>query len=320
MSRKVYLFGGRAADGDATMADLLGGKGAYLAEMSRLGLDVPPGLTITTEVAAEYLAVGAPLPALRDDVLEGLGRVGAMVGRTFGDPDRPLLVSVRSGARASMPGIMDTILNLGMTEAIARSMGRIAQDQRFALDTYRRFVAMYAEIVFGIGREKLEPIASSEGDMAAVSACKELVLRETGRPFPEDPHEQLWGAIRAVFASWNNNRARSFRRLHGIADAGGTACSVQAMVYGNLGADSGTGFMSTRDPRTGENVLCGKWLENAQGDDVRRDPRATTLEELERRCPEAYRRLVQIKHRLEDHASDAWDVEFTVEKIGRAHV
>jgi pyruvate,orthophosphate dikinase len=313
MSRRVYLFGGAEADGDASMADLLGGKGAYLAEMSRLGMGVPPGFTITTEVGAEYLATGALAPSLRADVLEGIGRIEATLGRKFGDPVRPLLVSVRSGARASMPGILDTVLNLGMTESIASALVGKTGSPRFALDTYRRFVTMYARAVFGLGREQLESKACAGDDMAAVSAYKDLVARQTGRVVPEDPYEQLWGAIGAVFASWNSNRARSFRRLHGLSNCPGTACSVQAMVFGNLDDDSGTGVMSTRDPRTGENAPVGRWLPNAQGDDVLTDPRAATLAELETRRPELYLRLVEIKRRLERHACDALDIEFTVE-------
>src|SRR5262245_22279028 len=272
------------------MKDLLGGKGANLAEMSRLGLPVPPGFTISTEVCTYYYAHGRSYPAgLRAQVAEALKRVEKALGRRFGDPARPLLVSVRSGARASMPGMMDTILNLGLNDETVEGLIRESGNERFAYDSYRRFVQMYGDVVLGLKPESkdeedpfevalqekkrarrvtLDTELDAEALRELVEEFKVLIKMRRGVLFPEDPEEQLWGAIGAVFGSWMNQRAVIYRKLNGIPDDWGTAVNVQSMVFGNLGADSGTGVAFTRDPATGENVFYGEYLMNAQGEDV----------------------------------------------------
>ena len=282
--KRVYLFGAGKADGAADMKELLGGKGANLAEMASLGLPVPPGFTITTEVCTAYYANGRKLPdGLAKEVEAALAEVGKAVGATFGDVAAPLLVSVRSGARASMPGMMDTILNLGLNDATVKGLAAKSGNERFAYDSYRRFIQMYANVVLGVDHGVFEDILdthknlngfSLDTDLGAedwlevIDAYKEAVERETGKPFPQDTREQLWGAIGAVFGSWQNQRANTYRRLHGIPDSWGTAVNVQAMVFGNLGESSATGVAFTRNPSTGAREVYGEFLINAQGEDV----------------------------------------------------
>ncbi|MCS6901514.1 MAG: pyruvate, phosphate dikinase, partial [Polyangiaceae bacterium] len=300
MSKTCYLFGGDRNDGDASMRPLLGGKGANLAEMARLGIPVPPGFTLPTEVCVAYLRGEGLSQALRAEVLEALAYVEMHTGRRFGDSQRPLLVSVRSGAQASMPGMMDTILNLGLNDTIVEGLARATGNGRFAFDAYRRFLSMFSDVVLGVPKERFEHLLDEPRRRIAqeqnlplhllnaeqlkhkipdsmlpedvlrevVAQSKKIVWEATGAPFPEDPWAQLWSAIEAVFRSWNNERARTYRAMHRIPDAWGTACTVQAMVFGNLGETSATGVAFTRDPRTGERRFFGEWLPNAQGEDV----------------------------------------------------
>ncbi|HEX2134288.1 MAG TPA: pyruvate, phosphate dikinase [Microvirga sp.] len=343
MTQWVYTFGDGKAQGDARMKNLLGGKGANLAEMSNLGLPVPPGFTITTEVCTYYYAHGRSYPVdLEEQVGEALAFVGRLTGRTFGDPDNPLLVSVRSGARASMPGMMDTVLNLGLNDVTVDALTRASGDQRFAYDSYRRFITMYSSVVLGIEHHHFEEALedhkqrrgySLDTDLSAadwktlVERYKGIVEKELGRPFPQEPHQQLWGAIGAVFGSWMNNRAIKYRELHGIPASWGTAVNVQAMVFGNMGETSATGVAFTRNPSTGEKELYGEFLINAQGEDVVagiRTPQDITEKariasgsdrpSMERALPEAYAELVRIYGILEQHYRDMQDLEFTVEK------
>ena len=341
MTQWVYSFGSGAAEGRAEMRDLLGGKGANLAEMANLGLPVPPGFTITTAVCNHFYADGRCYPpALKTAVEAALERVGELTGRRFGDRTRPLLVSVRSGARASMPGMMDTVLNLGLNddtvEALAAAGGR-----RFAYDSYRRFIQMYSNVVLSLDHhlfeERLEDFKAERGlvddtelsgdDWAGlIEDFKAIVERESGRPFPQDPHEQLWGAIGAVFESWMNNRAVTYRKLHDIPESWGTAVNVQAMVFGNMGEDSATGVAFTRNPSTGTNALYGEFLINAQGEDVVagiRTPQHLTeaaraaagsdKPSLEAAMPEAFAEFAKICGTLERHYRDMQDLEFTIE-------
>ena len=284
MTKWVYSFGGEKAEGSGRMRELLGGKGANLAEMANLGLPVPPGFTITTEVCTHFYANARRYPAdLEAQVEEALASVGALAGRTFGDAANPLLVSVRSGARASMPGMMDTVLNLGLNDAAVLTLAKTSGDERFAYDSYRRFIQMYSNVVLDIEHhhfeEILETVKERKGymldtDLAAadwrdiIGAYKAKVEEAGGRPFPQDPREQLWGAIGAVFSSWMNQRAITYRRLNEIPESWGTAVSVQAMVFGNMGETSATGVAFTRNPSTGANELYGEFLVNAQGEDV----------------------------------------------------
>ena len=356
MAKQIYFFGQGTADGDAKMKDVLGGKGAGLAEMSRLGIPVPPGFTITTEVCNTFFAGGAKLgKELQDEIKATLGRVGEIIGARFGDAEMPLLVSVRSGARASMPGMMDTILNLGLNATIVEGLAKRTQNRKFALDAYRRFIATYAGVVLGVDRAKFEPAlhharvkaAAANGidasrynaaelerkvpdsvlDEASLEGLiaeeKAIVLAETKAPFPDDPHEQLWGAIGAVFQSWYNPRAKFYRNMHDIPESWGTACNVQAMVFGNLGDDSGTGVAFTRDPSTGERRFFGEWLPNAQGEDVVAGVRtphpvskgdtADDTHALEVAMPAAFADLVAIYKKLEGHFRDMQDIEFTIQ-------
>src|SRR5580693_6238505 len=264
----VYAFGAGSADGGAQMKNLLGGKGANLAEMSSLGLPVPPGFTITTEACNHYYSQGGAYPAeLRDQVSAALARVEAQVGKGFGDAANPLLVSVRSGARASMPGMMDTVLNLGLNDATVEGLAALAGDRRFAFDSYRRFIQMYSNVVLGLDHHMFEEILDDHKDALALSIDTQLtaehwqaviaeykaeVLRELGEPFPQDPQKQLWGAVGAVFDSWMNERAKFYRRMHDIPESWGTAVNVQSMVFGNMGETSATGVAFTRNPSTGE--------------------------------------------------------------------
>src|SRR5579862_8140331 len=280
----VYAFGGGKAEGRADMRNLLGGKGAGLAEMAHLGLPVPPGFTITTEVCTYFYEHDKSYPKdLKSQVETALAAVGRITGKKFGDPANPLLVSVRSGARASMPGMMDTVLNLGLNDATVAALAEKSGDRRFAQDSYRRFITMYSDVVLGIGHHHFEEILDDHKDRSGytldtdldaddwasiIVRYKERVEEETGQPFPQDPHAQLWGAIGAVFSSWMNQRAITYRRLHSIPESWGTAVNVQAMVFGNMGETSATGVAFTRNPSTGEKKLYGEFLINAQGEDV----------------------------------------------------
>ena len=337
----VYAFGAGKAEGRASMRAVLGGKGANLAEMNRLGVPVPAGFTISAEVCNAYTRAGRRLPrAVTDAVREHLARVERIMGARFGDPSNPLLVSVRSGARVSMPGMMDTILNLGLNDANVAGLAEHSGDRRFAFDSYRRFVQMYANVVLGVESETFEAELRARkrvrgvqqdteldpDDLAAlVEAYKRIVLAQTHEPFPERPHDQLRRAIRAVFASWNTPRARTYRRLHAIPDEWGTAVNVQAMVYGNLGEDSASGVAFSRDPSTGERRFFGEYLPNAQGEDVVagiRTPRAISKAgrregeppSLEETMPRGYRELLGVAKRLERHYRDMQDLEFTIQR------
>ncbi|MFG1352045.1 pyruvate, phosphate dikinase [Xanthobacter autotrophicus] len=343
MTKWVYTFGDGKAEGKADMKNLLGGKGANLAEMSNLGLPVPPGFTIPTEVCTYYYAHGQTYPAeLKGDVEAALAQVGQLTGKSFGDAANPLLVSVRSGARASMPGMMDTVLNLGLNDETVEAVARLAGDRRFAYDSYRRFITMYSDVVLGVSHHHFEEILEhfklhaghtldtdlSADDWAAlVVKYKEKVAAELGKPFPQDPHEQLWGAIGAVFSSWMNARAITYRRLHTIPESWGTAVNVQSMVFGNMGETSATGVAFTRNPSTGENALYGEFLVNAQGEDVVagiRTPQDLTERarkvagsdkpSMEQALPDAFKEFERISHVLENHYRDMQDLEFTVEK------
>ncbi|ADZ70040.1 pyruvate, phosphate dikinase [Polymorphum gilvum] len=343
MTKWVYGFGNGTAEGSAEMRNLLGGKGANLAEMSNLGLPVPPGFTITTEVCTWYYEHDKSYPGdLRAQVDAALAEVGRLTGRAFGDSANPLLVSVRSGARASMPGMMDTVLNLGLNDVTVKAIGEGAEDMRFAYDSYRRFIQMYSDVVLGVEHHAFEEILQEHKDnnghvldtdlsaeelAVVIEQFKALVEEELGRPFPQDPMEQLWGAIGAVFGSWMTPRAQTYRRLHDIPATWGTAVNVQAMVFGNMGETSATGVAFTRNPSTGEKALYGEFLVNAQGEDVVagiRTPQDLTekarLEagserpSLESLMPEAFREFVTICDRLEGHYRDMQDLEFTIER------
>ena len=339
----VYAFGGGTAEGRSSMRNLLGGKGANLAEMANLGLPVPPGFTITSEVCTYYYANRETYPAeLKAQVEKALGQVARMTGKTFGDAADPLLVSVRSGARASMPGMMDTVLNLGLNDVTVAALAKSSGDPRFAYDSYRRFITMYSDVVLGVGHDHFEELLeehkerhgySLDTELSAqdweklVGRYKQRVREETGADFPQDPHQQLWGAISAVFGSWMNQRAITYRRLHHIPESWGTAVNVQAMVFGNMGETSATGVAFTRNPSTGEKALYGEFLINAQGEDVVagiRTPQEITeaarkaagsdKPSMEKAMPEAYAELVRIYRALEKHYRDMQDLEFTVEK------
>jgi pyruvate, orthophosphate dikinase len=340
MSKWVYSFGAGHNEGRADMKNLLGGKGANLAEMASIDLPVPPGFTITTEVCTAFYTNRRQYPAgLEEEVRTALTRVEKAVGRKFGDPKNPLLVSVRSGARVSMPGMMDTVLNLGLNDHTVEGLTAASHDARFAWDSYRRFVQMYGSVVLGVDHHRFEEIIehakldtgviedtalSAQDWQRVVDGYKELVAQETGKPFPQDPKEQLWGAIGAVFGSWMNHRAITYRRLHDIPAEWGTAVNVQAMVYGNMGDDCATGVCFTRDPSTGENAFYGEYLVNAQGEDVvagirtpqpvskaRAKPGETPMEEV---MPEAYAELLRVRETLEQHYRDMQDLEFTVQQ------
>jgi pyruvate,orthophosphate dikinase len=343
MTQWVYGFGGGSAEGRADMRNLLGGKGANLAEMSAIGLPVPPGFTISTEVCTYYYDNGERYPDdLESAVDAAIRKVEEEVGAVFGDADNPLLVSVRSGARVSMPGMMDTVLNLGLNDTTVQGLIARSDDPRFAYDSYRRFIQMYADVVMGVDHghfEELLELAKEEKgvsldtdldaeDMKAlVTAFKAKVREELGEDFPEDPRAQLWGAISAVFGSWRNNRANVYRRLHNIPESWGTAVNVQAMVFGNMGADCATGVAFTRDPSTGENMFYGEFLVNAQGEDVVagiRTPQTLTvaakraqgsdLPAMEEVMPEVFQQLDDVRHKLEKHYRDMQDIEFTVQQ------
>ncbi|HEV8029746.1 MAG TPA: pyruvate, phosphate dikinase [Stellaceae bacterium] len=339
----VYSFGGGAAEGSAELRNLLGGKGANLAEMSSLGLPVPPGFTITTEVCTHFYANNRSYPdELKDQVAVALAAVEKAIGAKFGDPRNPLLVSVRSGARASMPGMMDTVLNLGLNDQTVDGLARISGDQRFAWDSYRRFLQMYGEVVLGIEHHHFSSLiddykndigASLDTELkaqdwqAVVAGFKDIVRNETGEPFPQEVHAQLWGAIGAVFGSWMNPRAITYRRLNNIPESWGTAVSVQSMVFGNRGDDCATGVAFTRNPSTGSNEFYGEFLVNAQGEDVVagiRTPQSltiagkqangSTLPAMEEVMPAVYAELLAVRDKLEDRYRDMQDIEFTVER------
>lgn len=359
--KRVYTFGNKQAEGRADMKNLLGGKGANLAEMNLIGVPVPPGFTITTEVCKEYYQYGREnlREILADEVKKGMQHIENIIGKRFGDVENPLLVSVRSGARASMPGMMDTILNLGLNDEAVESLARKTNNPRFAWDSYRRFIQMYGDVVLGMkpaSKEEHDPFEEiidhvkhekgvqldteldTEDLKKLVQLFKHAVKQRTGKDFPSDPWEQLWGAIFAVFESWNNERAILYRKLNNIPDDWGTAVNVQAMVFGNMGTTSGTGVCFTRDSATGENIITGEYLMNAQGEDVVagiRTPQQISLEQsrrwaalaqiseeerkqkypsLEEIMPDTYRELVEILYKLEDHYKDMQDVEFTIEE------
>lgn len=347
-SRWVYSFGGGSADGDASMKNLLGGKGANLAEMSSLGLPVPPGFTITTEACVHYYANEKQYPAeLKEQVVAGLAAVEQITGKKFGDTSNPLLVSVRSGARASMPGMMDTVLNLGLNDETVEGLAKLSGDRRFAFDSYRRFIQMYSNVVLDLDHHMFEEILdehkerldvtvdtglSAEDWEKVVADYKAAVQQELGQPFPQDPHQQLWGAVGAVFASWMNDRAKFYRRMHDIPESWGTAVNVQSMVFGNMGDSSATGVAFTRNPSTGEARLYGEFLINAQGEDVVagiRTPQALTKvarEEMgekalsmEEALPEVFAQFKAVVEKLEKHYRDMQDIEFTVEQ-GRLYM
>ncbi|WP_428524536.1 pyruvate, phosphate dikinase [Roseibium sp.] len=343
MTKWVYGFGNGSAEGAADMRNLLGGKGANLAEMSSLGLPVPPGFTITTEVCTYYYDNEKSYPpALEAEVAAAMDKVGEVTGRKFGDPDRPLLVSVRSGARASMPGMMDTVLNLGLSDGTVEAIARESGDARFAYDSYRRFIQMYSDVVLGVDNHEFEDILeeykerndltldteiTAEAWQGIIEKFKALVEAELGKPFPQDPQEQLWGAIGAVFSSWMTPRAVTYRRLHDLPASWGTAVNVQAMVFGNMGENSATGVAFTRNPSTGENSLYGEFLVNAQGEDVVagiRTPQDITEKarieagssnpSLEALMPEAFAEFQTYCDKLERHYKDMQDLEFTIEQ------
>ena len=339
MTQWVYSFGAGHNEGRADMRNLLGGKGANLAEMASIGLPVPPGFTITTEVCTAYYDNGQKYPDdLEQQVRAALARVEEAVGNRFGDHHRPLLVSVRSGARVSMPGMMDTVLNLGLNDQTVEGLVLASGDARFAWDSYRRFIQMYGSVVLDVDHHRFEEIIehvkldtgkNEDTELTAsewhrvVDGYKEMVAEVTGKPFPQDPETQLWGAIGAVFGSWMNQRAVTYRRLHDIPAEWGTAVNVQAMVFGNMGEDCATGVCFTRDPSTGENIFYGEYLINAQGEDVvagirtpqpmAKERSKPTERSMEDAMPAAYAELVQVRATLERHYRDMQDIEFTVQ-------
>ncbi|RLC53033.1 MAG: pyruvate, phosphate dikinase [Candidatus Cloacimonadota bacterium] len=358
--KRVYLFGDGKAEGDASMKDLLGGKGANLAEMNLIGIPVPPGFTITTEVCTEYYTLGKEkvLNLIKNDVIKGIENIENIMGTKFGDKQNPCLVSVRSGARVSMPGMMDTILNLGLNDEVVEGLAQKTGNERFAWDSYRRFVQMYGDVVLGLkpaSKEEIDPFEEIIEDLKEerhilldtelttedlkklVTRFKSAILEKTGHKFPENPWDQLWGAILAVFDSWNTERAIYYRKINNIPDDWGTAVNVQAMVFGNMGNDSATGVAFTRDAATGENIFNGEYLINAQGEDVVagiRTPQQITLEgsrrwaklaniseeerknkypSLEETMPEIFQQLSEIEKKLEQHYRDMQDLEFTIQ-------
>ena len=359
--KRVYTFGNGLAEGNASMRNLLGGKGANLAEMNLIGIPVPPGFTITTEVCGEYYSLGREkvIELLKAEVQAAVKNIETLMNSTFGDPANPLLVSVRSGARASMPGMMDTILNLGLNDIVVEGLAKKTGNEKFAWDSYRRFVQMYGDVVLGMkptSKEEIDPFEAiiekvkEEAGVVldkdlSVESLKDLVKKfkaavkaQTGKDFPTDAYEQLWGAVCAVFESWNNERAILYRRMEKIPDEWGTAVSVQAMVFGNMGDTSATGVCFSRDAATGENLFNGEYLINAQGEDVvagirtpqqitkigsqrwaalqniSEEERASKYPSMEEAMPEIYKELDAIQTRLEDHYKDMQDMEFTVQE------
>ncbi|UCC66934.1 MAG: pyruvate, phosphate dikinase, partial [Deltaproteobacteria bacterium] len=347
MPEYVYFFGEEKADGNAQMKAQLGGKGANLAEMTNIGIPVPSGFTISTEVCRYYSERDSAYPPeLKGEVDAALSRMEEVMGSRFGDPENPLLVSVRSGAAISMPGMMDTVLNLGLNDETVQGLAHRIGDERFAYDCYRRFVAMYGDVVLGLKpqeKDELDPFEvileakkaargvrydhelSAQDLRELVQEYKEEIKKNLGIDFPADPKEQLWGAIGAVFRSWNNPRAIAYRELNAIPDDLGTAVNVQSMVFGNMGKTSGTGVAFTRDPATGEDVFYGEYLMNAQGEDVvagirtpqpinRRQKRDKDVPSLEEEMPEIYLQLEDIRTKLDRHFRDMQDVEFTIQE------
>ena len=343
MTKWVYSFGDGKAEGEASMKNLLGGKGANLAEMSNIGLPVPPGFTISTDVCTYYYAHEDTYPSdLKDQVLASLAQVEKTVGATFGDAENPLLVSVRSGARVSMPGMMDTVLNLGLNDVTVEGLARQSGDARFAYDSYRRFIQMYSDVVLGVDHYNFEEILEIhkeergyvlDTDLGAddwkdvAQAFKKTAEDALGYPFPQDVHEQLRGAINAVFGSWMIDRAKTYRRIHNISGDWGTAVNIQSMVFGNMGETSATGVTFTRDPSTGENAYYGEYLINAQGEDVvagirtpqnltkvSREKAGADAPSMEEAMPVVYQELADVFVKLEAHYRDMQDIEFTVQK------
>src|SRR6266852_7991125 len=331
MTKYVYFFGAGKAEGSSLMRNLLGAKGCELAEMTNLGIPVPPGFTITTQAWAAYNRAGHEWPeGLWEQALENLGRLESVADAGFGDPKRPLLVSVRSGARASMPGMMETVLNLGLNDATVLGLAAWTKNDRFAWDCYRRFITTFASVVLGIKREtfdaeldavkrrlgvKSDPEVSADELQKLTQTFKDIVSARTGAAFPQDPNEQLRLAIDAVFDSWFAKKATEYRRIHGIPADWGTAVTVMAMVFGNLGETSGTGVGFTRDPRTGERRFYAEFLANAQGEDVVAGIRTPEhIDDLKRRMPEIYDELLAIADRLERHYKDMQDIEFTIQE------
>ncbi|MBX4902398.1 pyruvate, phosphate dikinase [Rhizobium bangladeshense] len=343
MTKWVYRFGDGQAEGGARDHEILGGKGANLAEMCALGLPVPPGLTIVSDACSTYYKNGGHIEdRLKAEVRDGIAAIEAITGRHFGSTSQPLLLSVRSGARVSMPGMMDTVLNLGLNDETVQALGHDAGDARFAWDSYRRFIQMYADVVMGLGNDAFEEILEDEKaklgheldtELSAtewqhvVSLYKKLIEEELGQQFPQDPEIQLWGAVGAVFSSWKSARAVTYRQLHNIPEGWGTAVNIQAMVFGNLGNSSATGVAFTRNPSTGEKALYGEFLVNAQGEDVVagiRTPHSITEEgrissgsdkpSMEKLMPEAFHELSRICTELEVHYRDMQDIEFTIER------
>jgi len=343
MTKWVYGFGSGAAEGSADMRNLLGGKGANLAEMSNLGLPVPPGFSITTEVCTHFYSNGKDYPSsLKTEVAAAIAAIEEQVGAKFGDAANPLLVSVRSGARVSMPGMMDTVLNLGLNDETVEGLVTRSEDARFAYDSYRRFIQMYSDVVLGVDHYNFEDLLellkedrgvtldtelTADDLKSLVQSYKKCVEDDLGRPFPQDPEEQLWGAIGAVFESWMIPRAVTYRRLHDIPADWGTAVNIQAMVFGNMGEDCATGVAFTRDPSTGQNLFYGEYLVNAQGEDVVagiRTPQHLTVDgrmangsdlpSMEEVMPEVFGQLMDVRARLETHYCDMQDIEFTVQQ------
>ena len=330
MTRSVYFFGNGRSDGTREMKSVLGGKGANLAEMTNLGVPVPPGFVIGTDQCVAYLDKGSIADRLRDDVAAALLQLEVASGRTFGDPANPLLISVRSGAAISMPGMMETILNLGLNDETVEGLAQASGNPRFAFDSYRRFLQMYADVVLGVPIARFELLLSAkrlangvatDAELNAdalrtlVGEYKQVIRLGAGREFPMDPREQLWGAIEAVWSSWTLKKAVDYRRVNGIANSLGTAVSIMAMVFGNMGDDSGTGVAFTRDPSTGERRFYGEFLVNAQGEDVVAGIRTPLhIDEMARYLPTAHAQLLKTQAVLEQHFHDMQDIEFTVER------
>src|SRR5215471_11083097 len=331
MTKYVYSFGGGRAEGSSVMRNLLGGKGCELAEMTNLGIPVPPGFTVTTQAWAHYNRSGHTWPEeLWDQVLENLEGLEGAADAGFGDAKRPLLVSVRSGARVSMPGMMETILNLGLNDATVEGLATLSGNERFAWDCYRRFITMFSSVVLDIRREifsehldalKARLGVAADADVPAgelrklVQTYQEEIAARTGKPFPQDVREQLRLAVDSVFDSWFAKKATEYRRIHGVPEDWGTAVTIMAMVFGNLGDASGTGVGFTRDPRTGESRFYAEFLPNAQGEDVVAGIRTPLpIEALRERMPTAYTELLEIAARLERHYKDMQDIEFTVQE------
>ncbi|MGA1198168.1 MAG: PEP/pyruvate-binding domain-containing protein, partial [Candidatus Latescibacterota bacterium] len=332
----VYFFGDGKAEGKADMKNLLGGKGANLAEMSGIGIPVPAGFTITTEVCTYYYDHGKKYPAtLEKEVLENVAKLEKAMGGKFGDASNPLLLSVRSGARVSMPGMMETVLNLGLNDEITQGIIAKTGNERFGWDSYRRFIQTYGDVVMGVAAEgrEIDPFEAAideikhkrgiEDDLdlsiddlkLLVDMFKKIVKKRTGKNFPTDPLEQLWGGIGAVFGSWQAARAITYRRLNNIPASWGTAVNVQSMVYGNMGNDCATGVAFTRNPSTGQNKFYGEYLVNAQGEDVVAGVRTPEpVSKMKRKMPEAYKTLETIYKKLEKHYRDMQDIEFTVQQ------